>query len=335
MSPSPIVADTRRTRAHRAPPRPRRRAAILGHAWHRRRRRGDCAAARRVRRPHHRQPRRGRPFSPRLDAGGRDRPQGARRQSQRPRGHGRDAARGAPQPRHARGFAARGFRRAHRRLRLARGETGARSSAATSPDCPGRSSSTSPLLAPPPAPDPDAGRPGHEFYVTGYVGAAAAGLASSSAASTATGSTAHGASPPASRDTNGLTPACAAASRWREVAACARAIDLSDGLADAARQLASASGTGVVIEAGASRSIQARAPGQQEGGDPMALALSRRRGLRAVVRGFPAAAARVPRRRAPWTGLAVTRIGALDAASRDWLVRGGRREPLDAGFVHF
>jgi thiamine-monophosphate kinase len=181
------------------------------------------------------------------------------------------------------------------------------------------------------------GRPGDELYLTNHVGAAATGLAIVE----------RGLDRDGLDKLDGALAACVArferpeprlrcgvlAARSR----CVRtAIDLSDGLADAVRQLADASGTGAVIEA-------ARVPvhpgaivwSTQEGRDPIGDALSggedyellfavspRRR------RGFLAAARR-------WTGTAVTRVGSLEAASGVWLERNGRREPLGAGFVHF
>jgi thiamine-monophosphate kinase len=181
------------------------------------------------------------------------------------------------------------------------------------------------------------GRPGDELYLTNHVGAAATGLAIVE----------RGLDRDGLDKLDGALAACVArferpeprlrcgvlAARSR----CVRtAIDLSDGLADAVRQLADASGTGAVIEA-------ARVPvhpgaivwSTQEGRDPIGDALSggedyellfavspRRR------RGFLAAARR-------WTGTAVTRVGLLEAASGVWLERDGRREPLGAGFVHF
>ena len=179
-----------------------------------------------------------------------------------------------------------------------------------------------------------AGRPGDELYVTNHLGAAATGFAIVERG----------------LDRHGLDEAFAAcvarferpeprvrcgvlAARSRSVRT---AIDVSDGLADAVRQLADASGTGAVIEA-AQIPVHpgAIAWSLQEGRDPIGDALAggedyellfavspRRR------RGFLTGARR-------WTGVAVTRVGSLEAASGVWLERDGRREPLGAGFVHF
>ena len=178
------------------------------------------------------------------------------------------------------------------------------------------------------------GRPGDALYVTGGVGAAAAGLgilrAGLARESLGTDLEACVArhERPEPRLRAGLL-----AGRSRAVSA---GIDLSDGLADGARQLAEASHTGVVIEADAVPvDAGARAWASRHGHDPLDAALSggedyellfavpRRR-----TRAFLGAAGR-------WGGLAVTRIGQLTKEPGAWLERGGRREPLPAGFVHF
>ncbi|MGE5244251.1 MAG: thiamine-phosphate kinase [Betaproteobacteria bacterium] len=89
-------------------------------------------------------------------------------------------------------------------------------------------------------------RPGHELYVTGTIGAAAAGLE----VLRAQGASAAGESPlvssyryPSPRLRMGTL-----ISRNRAASAC---MDLSDGLADALLQVAAASGVGAVVDAGA------------------------------------------------------------------------------------
>ena len=178
------------------------------------------------------------------------------------------------------------------------------------------------------------GRPGDELYLTGSIGAAAAGLARLTA----------------SADRESLDPdalACVAryerpdprldcgvqVARNRAASAC---VDLSDGLADAARQLAAASHTGVVIDAEAVPVHPgARAWADSIGTDPLALALSggedyellfavRRRQRRA----FLSVTGRC-------RGLAVTCIGRLTDEPGPWLARPGRLEPLGSGFAHF
>jgi thiamine-monophosphate kinase len=239
------------------------------------------------------------------------------------------------------------------------------------------------------------GRVGDALYVTGSLGAAAAGLAwlrkkseeaGCAAASTlgtlagivgeAGGASAVGAMAAAAGDAVARTAACldpavsaagasdavkeaverflkpqprmrfgVIAGRTRAATAC---MDLSDGLADAVRQLARASGTGAVIEAealpvhpGATEILSGeskpsvptaseRAPLQAplraalSGGEDyeLLLAVSRRsmRRFLAVQR---------------LTGLPVTRIGTLTAGSDLVLRREGVDEPLPAGFEHF
>jgi thiamine-monophosphate kinase len=178
------------------------------------------------------------------------------------------------------------------------------------------------------------GRPGDALYVTGQVGAAAAGLSVLRAGLPRAGLDADLADcvaryeRPEPRLKAGLL-----ASRSRAVNA---GIDLSDGLADGVRQLAEASRAGVVIEADAVPVHPgACAWAARDGHDPITAALAggedyellfavpRRR-----TRAFLAAAGR-------WGGLAVTRIGQLTKERGTWMERGGRREPLPAAFVHF
>jgi len=113
-------------------------------------------------------------------------------------------------------------------------------------------------------------------------------------------------------------------------------MDLSDGLADAVTQIASASGTGATLDA----SVLPIHPGAiswftAAGGDPLAASVAggddyellfavprRRKGrLRAVVRES--------------RGIPITRIGELTAERTIGIARGERIEPLPAGFTHF
>jgi thiamine-monophosphate kinase len=113
-------------------------------------------------------------------------------------------------------------------------------------------------------------------------------------------------------------------------------MDLSDGLADALGQMASASGTGAAIDAAALPlhpaardwfTSSGRDPVEAcvAGGDDYELlfAVPRRAHgrLRAVVRQA--------------RGVPVTRIGEVSAAVSVGMVRDGRVEPLPTGFVHF
>jgi thiamine-monophosphate kinase len=197
------------------------------------------------------------------------------------------------------------------------------------------------------------GRPGDALYVTGRIGAAAAGLAwlqdacrsvpHQQAAGTLT-----------SRDTalvdrprNAEMAECVARycrpvprvrigallGRTRAASAC---MDLSDGLADAISQMAAASGTGATID-GSVLPVHAGATAwfSQAGQDPLTASLAggddyellfavprRARGrLRTVVRESQ--------------GVPVTCVGQLTAEKTIGLSRNGRVEPLPAGFTHF
>jgi thiamine-monophosphate kinase len=178
------------------------------------------------------------------------------------------------------------------------------------------------------------GRVGDALYVTGSLGAAAAGLAwlrrkleeaGCATASDAVKDAVERFLRPRPQMRFGLI-----AGRTRAASAC---MDLSDGLADAVRQLAQASGTGAVIEAealpvhpGAAEILsgESKLSAALSGGEDyeLLLAVSRRsmRRFLAVQR---------------LTGVPVTRIGTLTAGSDLVLRRDGIDEPLPAGFEHF
>ena len=183
------------------------------------------------------------------------------------------------------------------------------------------------------------GRAGDGIYVTGCVGAAAAGLGWLRAR--ATGHT------PIPRPGDAGMSECVARhcrpdprarigmllGRNRAATAC---MDLSDGLADAITQVAAASGTGAEIDA-ASLPIHpaARDWFVSQGQDPVEAALAggddyellfcvpnRSRGrLRSVMRES--------------RGVPMTRIGELTADPSVRVVTGGTPRPLPAGHVHF
>jgi thiamine-monophosphate kinase len=177
----------------------------------------------------------------------------------------------------------------------------------------------------------DRGRAGEDLYVTGALGAAAAGLGWSKE----------------SKDGIEGIDACvrrhcapeprvrigALLGRNRAASAC---MDLSDGLADGVRQIAAASGTGARIDAAAlpipaaAREWFARAGldpivAAAAGGDDYELlfAVPRR------ARGRLATVIRQAR------GVPITRIGQLTHEPETVLVRDGVPEPLPPGFVHF
>jgi len=178
------------------------------------------------------------------------------------------------------------------------------------------------------------GRPGDELYVTGTVGAAAAGLAMLEAGvdRQALDDRGRACLDRYERPLARLRLGRAIAANHAATAA----IDLSDGLAEAVRQLASASGTGAVVDAGAVPVDPGAGEWSARGGqDPIVTALAggedyellfavpaRRR------RAFLASVSRAG-------GVPCTRIGRLTAETGAWLERNGGREPLPAGFAHY
>jgi thiamine-monophosphate kinase len=187
------------------------------------------------------------------------------------------------------------------------------------------------------------GRPGHELWVTGRLGLGAAGLRllERDASLGPDGGTAE--SPPSDegvaecleryrrpepRLRTGLL-----AARSRSVSAC---IDLSDGLAAAARQLSEASGTGVVLEAQAIPTCPtAERLSRDSGGSGTELALNGGDDYELLF-------AVSPRRRRSFLaatgsdrGSGVTRVGRLVTEAGAWLEEGDSRTPLSSGFEHF
>jgi thiamine-monophosphate kinase len=189
------------------------------------------------------------------------------------------------------------------------------------------------------------GRVGDALYVTGSLGAAAAGLAwlrrTSGEAGAGAGAAAAGSDAVQEAVARFLRPQPrlrfgVIAGRTKAASAC---MDLSDGLADAVRQLARASGTGAVIEAetlpvhpGATEILSGESKSSL--GGPLQAALSggedyelllavSRRSLRRFL-----AVQRL-------SGVPATRIGTLTAGADLVLRREGIDEPLPSGFEHF
>lgn len=180
------------------------------------------------------------------------------------------------------------------------------------------------------------GRPGDALYVSGSLGAAAAGLEMLRARGTAVSE--EGADRaacvgqylrPAPRVRLGLALGQARAVR--------AAMDLSDGLADAAHQIAEASGCGVEIDADAVPiAAAARAWWQASGQDPVLRALTGGDDYELLVAVPRAWHARLRQARTRVARPALTRIGVLtkDRAVRS-LLRGGGRDSLPGGFAHW
>ena len=179
------------------------------------------------------------------------------------------------------------------------------------------------------------GRPGDELWVTGAVGAAAAGLAALRRGAPA------GAAPDPDLDDcirryRRPEPRVRVGTLLGRNRVAQAAIDLSDGLADGLRQLARASGAGAVVDAdaipvhpGARRWFagDGRDPVEAalRGGDDYELLLAaprrNRRGLRTLARLF--------------RGVPVTRIGELTEAPGLVLRTPGGDRALPPGYEHF
>ena len=180
-------------------------------------------------------------------------------------------------------------------------------------------------------------RAGDDLYVTGEIGAAAAGLSWSQASVNAPQQL-----PSIDRIEACVRRHCAPVPRVRfgmllgRNRAASACMDLSDGLADGVRQIAEASGLGATIDAAAVPIPQAAVEWfQRTGADPVIAAISGgddyellfaapRRG-----RGRLATVVRQAR------GLPVTRVGQLTGEPALAIFRNGAAEPMPAGFVHF
>ena len=179
------------------------------------------------------------------------------------------------------------------------------------------------------------GRPGDALYLTGSIGAAAAGLAWLR-------SHPRGSDPetvemkecvarhrrPLPRLRIG-----AVAGRTRAASAC---MDLSDGLADAVRQIAEQSGTGARIDAEA-LPVHPGATGwfAAQGSDAITATISGGDDYELLLAVPPRFKGRLRNLMRLAQGVAMTRIGELTAERGIGLVRAGRTEPLPSGFVHF
>jgi len=184
------------------------------------------------------------------------------------------------------------------------------------------------------------GRPGDALYVTGTIGGAAAGLDwLRENTGTAHGVAADPADPilgvavrrhrrPEPRLRMGAT-----LGRARVASAC---MDLSDGLADAVRQIGQASGTGAIVDA-ASLPIDpgARAWFTARGRDPVTAALSGGDDYELLFTLPLKTCRRIRSAEAAARGLALTKIGELTLDGGFAVLRDGRAEPLPHGFTHF
>jgi len=122
-------------------------------------------------------------------------------------------------------------------------------------------------------------------------------------------------------------------SRTRSATAC---MDLSDGLADAAHQIASASGVGVTLDAAALPiDPAARAFFEARGADPVIEALSCGDDYELLLAAAPRARRRLAGAARHDEQVPLTRIGRCTADRAVRLARGGASEPLPRGYSHF
>ena len=179
------------------------------------------------------------------------------------------------------------------------------------------------------------GRPGEALYLTGSIGAATAGLECLRARPRQPAPLEDDLAECIARHRRPLPRIRIGALLGRNRAASA-CVDLSDGLADAVRQLADASGTGAAIDAtavpvhpGASRWFRSTGKDPLEaaiaGGDDYELLFTVPKKRSGRLRGVQRAA----------RGVAIVRIGELTPEREVILIREGRREPMPDGFSHF
>jgi len=169
------------------------------------------------------------------------------------------------------------------------------------------------------------GRAGHLLYVTGTLGRAAAAIANAQRADAAPGTVGPGTQHPGTLGPGTMGPtrlSCGQqVARNKVASAC---MDISDGLADAVRQMASASGTGArvlssKVPVDAAATLEQALSGGEDYELLFAVAPRRRRGFE-----------KIAGREAD-----ITCIGELTPGSDLILERDGRSEPLVGGFAHF
>jgi thiamine-monophosphate kinase len=178
------------------------------------------------------------------------------------------------------------------------------------------------------------GRAGDALFVTGRLGAAAAGLAWLQAHGAALTAVPAAVEPGVARY---LRPEPrlrfgVIVGRSRAASAC---IDLSDGLADAVRQMAEACGTGAAIDetkVPVAEAAAAQFAGEPDG--PLRAALSGGEDYELLC-AVPKRARRRFEAAARLSRLPVTEVGELTPERALVLRRGDRVEPLPAGFEHF
>jgi thiamine-monophosphate kinase len=177
------------------------------------------------------------------------------------------------------------------------------------------------------------GKAGDVLYVTGAVGAAAAGLGMLRQGGAAAGDAEALALVERHRRPAPRLRIGALLGRTRAASAC---MDLSDGLADAVAQLAKASGTGAVVAAAALPVPEAvRRWFAARGEDPVLAAAAGGDDYELVFAVPPRARGRLRTVIQQARGVPITRIGELTAAPAILLKRDGVTEAMPDGFTHF
>ena len=171
-------------------------------------------------------------------------------------------------------------------------------------------------------------RPGDEVYVSGAVGGAAVGLRMLQESAGATGESVERYLRPVPRVRVGML-----LGRARAASAC---LDLSDGLAAGLRQLAEASGAGIVVEAEAlPLTADVRAWHAARGADPVTAALGGGDDYELLFTVRPTHRGRLRAVRRDGRDVPLTRIGIV-TKQRELRLRGVSNEGgLPAGFEHF
>ena len=178
----------------------------------------------------------------------------------------------------------------------------------------------------------DGARPEDIVYVSGTIGAAAAGLASLQRADRTAGP------PPEAcrrrhRRPDARVELGIALGRNRAARAC---MDLSDGLGDAVHQIAAASGVGIRLDAEALPiHPEARAWFERAGLDPVAAALAGGDDYELAFTSPPAFRGRLRHVRRRIGDLPITPIGIVTKEREVRIRRGGNEEPLPRGYEHF
>lgn len=177
-------------------------------------------------------------------------------------------------------------------------------------------------------------RPGDRIFVTGALGAAAAGLAMLEANATPSpDDTAAAECLLAYRRPDARLRTGTVVAHNRVATAC---MDLSDGLADAVRQVAEASACGAEIDA-ASVPVHpgARAWAESHGADPVTFAAAGGEDYELLFTVPPRRTRRFLAAIRQAGSVPVTEIGVWTNGADVVLVRNGRRAPLAGGFAHF